>query len=243
MKNACNKFLQLLSGESRMFRFRSGRCGVVVMALLSVGLAQAVPVAEVMAVVGEASRGPVTKPQVLAKGDLLDVGAELRTGAKGRVRLRFIDGSTVVLSDSTTFKIERFEAKPGTARDAALSLELGLMGQSVTKSDNGQWSVRTPSAVTAVRGTEFIVEVGADQGTDVQVQSGRVDVSAALAALPGDVSQAKSVSLSPLATSAPPVQLLPSMAGVHCGADGCVVPKAFGDDGKLKRRLERLSGV
>jgi hypothetical protein len=214
------------------------------------GWAMSAPVAEVMAVIGDASTGRVAQPRKLLKGDQLEVGAELRTGPKGRVRLRFIDGSTVVLSDNTQFRIERFEAGKGEPRDAALALELGLMGQTVTKSDKGQWSVRTPTAVTAVRGTEFVVEVGDDRGTDVQVQTGRVDVSAPpppapppAASAASDAPQAKDFSL-PL-PEPPPVQLLPSMAGVHCSADGCVVPKAFGDDGalRLKRRLARLTGV
>ncbi|CAN5246283.1 hypothetical protein BH11PSE10_BH11PSE10_02150 [soil metagenome] len=150
--------------------------------LMLTAAAGAEPVCEVLAVRGEAT----VATKALAVGDKLERGAELRTGAEGRVRLRFNDGSTVVVSDRSVLRIERFQIEPGGRnRDASLLLEIGLIGQKVTPSTGGAWEVRTPTAVTAVRGTEFIVEVGTDLATEVNVQSGKVEVEAVQSAAGG----------------------------------------------------------
>lgn len=129
-------------------------------------------IGEVLALKGEAwSDGQALKP-----GDRLQAGATLRTGQPGRLRLRFEDGSVLVLSDRSELRLERYEQPPGGARQASLWLQLGLIGQTVRPQAGGSWQVRTPSAVTAVRGTEFVVEVDSRQKTAVHVQSGEVAV-------------------------------------------------------------------
>lgn len=129
-------------------------------------------VAEVLALKGEAwSDGQAIKP-----GDRLQAGAALRTGAPGRLRLRFEDGSVLVLGDRSELRLERYEQPAGGTRQASLWLQLGLIGQSVRPQPGGSWKVRTPSAVTAVRGTEFMVEVDEGHKTAVHVQSGEVAV-------------------------------------------------------------------
>ena len=222
-------------GSTRTRRMRRHGLGLglaAIMALAS-GMAAAAPVAEVIGVVGEAQTGPAGQGKALALGDKLEPGADIRTGEKGRVRLRFIDGSTVVVSDRSVFRIERFEAAPGKPREASLLLNLGLIGQKVTPSAQGSWTVRTPSAVTAVRGTEFMVEVGAELDTAVDVQEGKVEVESVEAP---DKPRAKGL-------RPPPSLLLPTSAGLRCNRGGdCQTPKAFNPD-RVQRNLERLSGV
>ncbi|MBV8500202.1 MAG: FecR domain-containing protein [Paucibacter sp.] len=131
------------------------------------------PVCEVAALTGEARVGV----KLLVVGDKLDAGAEVRTGVKGRLRLRCVDGSSLVLGDATQLKLSEFTpAANGQLRKASLWLELGVIGQKVTS--GGSWEVRTPSAVTAVRGTEFMVEVSGEQATAVHVKEGEVAVEA-----------------------------------------------------------------
>jgi len=130
-------------------------------------------VCDVAALTGEAKSGA----KALAVGDKLEVGAEIRTGAKGRLRLRCVDGSSIVLGDATALRISDFRlATPEQPRSASLLLTLGVMGQKVAP--GGSWEVRTPSAVTAVRGTEFFVEVSNEQATAVHVKEGEVAVEA-----------------------------------------------------------------
>ncbi|HLO93089.1 MAG TPA: FecR domain-containing protein, partial [Burkholderiaceae bacterium] len=92
--------------------------------------------------------------QTLRPGDPLQAGVTLRTGQTGRLRLRFEDGSVLVLGDRSELRLERYEQPAGGARQASLWLQLGLIGQTVRPQSGGSWQVRTPSAVTAVRGTE-----------------------------------------------------------------------------------------
>ena len=162
------------------------RCLVCALALLASSTPlraqtkDASAVCEVVAVSGEVWLGDPTAGssgrRALRQGERLLVGAELHTGNSGRVRLRFEDGSTLVLADRSTLTLER--ATPAGAdgkRDLGLLLHLGLIGQRV-KPGGGRWEVRTPTAVTAVRGTEFLVEVAQDLSTAVHVQSGEVTV-------------------------------------------------------------------
>lgn len=188
------------------------------------------PIAEVMAVRGEASvvRGALLRP--LAAGDWLERGAELRTGANGRLRLRFVDGSTVVLGDRSQLKLERFEPAAGERpRETTLWLETGLIGQKVQP--GGGWQVRTPTAVTAVRGTEFVVEVSAEQGTSVAVQSGEVVVEAI------DMPRMRST------RPRPQVTLNQAQAGTHCRPrQGCSESAAWPPE-RLRLVQDRLGGV
>lgn len=197
--------------------------GTLVGLWMMAAAAQAAQVAEVMAVLGEAQLDG--KPLVV--GTRLEAGAELRTGAKGRVRLRFVDGSSVVISDASRVRIQQFDpAADGKPRQATLWLELGLIGQKVAP--GGGWEVRTPTAVTAVRGTEFVVEVGSDQATAVHVQTGQVAVQAS--------SRTRGI------LPKPPVMLDTQADGTQCSVAGCEVSKRWSDQ-KVQDLQSRLAGV
>ncbi|WP_083748780.1 FecR domain-containing protein [Pelomonas sp. KK5] len=185
----------------------------------------AAPVAEVTAVRGAASTGS----KALALGDKLDRGAEVKTGADGRVRLKFIDGSTLVVSDNSEMRIEAFEMKADQKQrdSASIVLQAGLIGQKVAPSTNGSWEVRTPTAVTAVRGTEFIVEVDDNMATAVNVSSGKVEVDP--------------VPTRSLHQRGGRVSLGTPAAGTMCNlASGCSESSAWSPD-RVKRTQERLS--
>jgi hypothetical protein len=181
---------------------------------------------EVMAVSGEAQR---VDGKALAVGDRLDVGTTLRTGAAGRVRLKFTDGSVVVLADKSRLRIDAFSAAASQPRTAEFLLETGLIGQRVTPSASGSWKVRTPTAVTAVRGTEFSVEVGDDRATAVHVKTGEVDVEPAGPQTRG---------IKPRY----PVRLEKTLNGTHCDGSQCVAAVAWAAD-KVKRIEQRLGSL
>jgi hypothetical protein len=181
---------------------------------------------EVVAVSGEAQRAD---GRPLAVGDRLDVGTTLRTGAGGRVRLRFGDGSVLVLADRSQLRIEAYTAGGAQPRTAEFMLELGLIGQKVSPVAGGSWKVRTPTAVTAVRGTEFSVEVGNDRATAVHVKTGEVDVEPAGAQTRG---------IRPRY----PVRLQPAQNGTHCDAKACSTAAAWTAD-QVQRLDERLGAL
>jgi len=201
---------------------------------------QADPVCEVAALQG---RAELVGAGLLKAGQGLSVGAQLKTGPKSRLRLRCVDGSSLVLADNSQLQIELFE--PGPARKASFLLSIGLLGQKVqpaAQPSESRWQVRTPSAVTAVRGTEFMVEVAKDQTTQVHVLTGVVAVeSQEPPEQPGGAFASKGIKTRGIH---PPESVLLDAAGAstRCGqAAGC---SAAGNASasELKKLQDRLGG-
>ena len=189
--------------------------------------AQAAPVCDVAALSGEAHVGA----KALKVGDKLEPGTEVSTGAKGRMRLKCVDGSSVVLGDATTLKIAEFKPPAeGQPRAATLVLTLGVIGQKVAPGGPGSsWEVRTPSAVTAVRGTEFLVEVSGEQATSVLVQTGEVAVE----------STAKTRGIGPRK----PIKLNPDAAGTQCSvSSGCAGAASWTPE-RIREVQDKLAGI
>lgn len=217
---------------------------LMILSLLG-GAALAEPVCEVAALVGEVQVQDAAGTRSLRVGERLEPGAELRSGPQARVRLRFIDGSTLVLADQSQLRIERFVQGPGQPREAALLLQLGLIGQQVKPAAGGSWRVRTPTAVTAVRGTEFSVEVAADLATAVHVSTGAVAVEP-LPAEPADAASA------PYSSKAPalgqlrglrkprPVLLQAVRNGTRCDAQGQCSEAAAWSAERVQQIQQRL---
>ena len=190
--------------------------------------AQAAPaVCEVAALSGEAKSGP----KALKVGDRLEAGTEVATAAKGRMRLRCVDGSSVVLGDATTLKIAEFKPPAdGQPRAATLVLTLGVIGQKVAPGGAGSsWEVRTPSAVTAVRGTEFVVEVSGEQATAVLVQTGEVAVE----------STARTRGIGPRK----PIKLNPDAAGTQCNLGSGCTGAANWTQERVREVQDKLAGI
>lgn len=190
--------------------------------LLSLG---ALPAAacEVAALIGSAQRGE----QALKVGDRVRPGDTLRTLDDARLRLRCPDGSSLVLAAGTTLKLEQYEQDPDARRrEARWSLQQGLIGQKVNS--GGGWQVRTPTAVTAVRGTEYTVEAQADGQTAVLMLQGAVDVQ--------PLNRTRSL-------VALPAVALAGLLGTDCVPDqGCKAGKRWAPE-RVQRTLERLGGL
>lgn len=194
---------------------------VAVLSLAPVFSAQAA--CDVSALIGQARSGE----RALQVGSRLGAGDEVQTGPDSRLRLKCQDGSSLVMAANSRLRIESFEMSGGQRAEARFQLQLGLIGQKVAS--GGGWSVRTPSAVTAVRGTEFTVEVGGDQATAVLMQSGQVDVRPATA-------QSRSL------MAVLPLVALAGAVGTEC-RDGKCSPAAPWGEARVKATLDRLSGV
>lgn len=191
---------------------------------------------EVAALVGAAWLVDGSAQHPLKPGDKVGEGAQLRTGEAGRLRLRCPDGSSLVIGDRSQLTLSQLRMPAGQPREVSLLLQLGLLGQKVAPAGGsgavspGRWEVRTPSAVTAVRGTEFMVEVGADAQTAVHVQSGQVAV------LPGERAAGGTRGLRlPI--------VVDQAGGTQCDVtQGCEAAKAWRED-RVRGMLDRLAGV
>jgi hypothetical protein len=211
------------------------------------GTAHAAPVAEVIALKGSAVVVAQGRQTPLAVGQMLDEGQQVQSQAPGRVKLRFVDGSVMVIGDSSTLRIEKFRPPQGSAqRVANFALDVGLISQTVAPATPGSWTVRTSSVVTAVRGTEYLIEVKPDQRTEVSVRSGAVAVESTPAAQQRRRTRIRGMSGQPEAagTDLPqPVVLDRSNAGTTCNAEGvCDAAKPWSAE-RLQQINDRLSGV
>lgn len=99
----------------------------------------------------------------------LKPGDKLRTGRASKAEIKLDDESVIQLSPLSIFSLG------AEARDAS-SVELGLgrLRALVKKGVSRQFAVRTPTAVAAVRGTDFMTAVAEDGSTRVEVYSGIV---------------------------------------------------------------------
>ena len=111
---------------------------------------------------------PVLKaPFALQSGDIV------RTGGDGSAVLRLQDHSEIRLDPGTEFVL-REDSPAGVS----LILNIGKLWAQVTKGRTRSFEVRTPSAVAAVRGTSFSVEVTAARNGITEVYEGAVAVEA-----------------------------------------------------------------
>ena len=137
--------------------------------------------AKVVAIRGNAtSRSAAGRDAPVTAGMSLGSGAVLKTSPDASLSLEFADGSRLLLlgdSDLLLDRLTRF-GRSGMA-DTRLRLQRGRIGNEVRRlrGPAANFVVDTPSASSAVRGTQFRVE--ARQGsTHTEVLEGRVAVNA-----------------------------------------------------------------
>src|SRR5215469_6970401 len=106
-------------------------------------------------------------------GETLPPGTVLETG-RGRLLLQLTDGSQVLIRAHTRLTVQQ----PSPTDRGYFQLLLGRLRAIISKRTGGAppFELGTPSAVIAVRGTEFTVEVNRRQETEVDVSEGVVEV-------------------------------------------------------------------
>jgi hypothetical protein len=163
--------------------------------------------ATVMAARGEVREGG----RDVSASQTLPEGSKLETGPDGSVTLLLADGSVVTLQKLTVLALEGMRHVTGleTAHDTRFKLESGRVQTRVKPhGDVGRFEIRTPVAVSAVRGTEFrdAFEPGAGNAT-TETLEGLVTVSGSQAdvSVPADFGTRVERNSAPL----PPVRLLP----------------------------------
>ncbi|HLO95513.1 MAG TPA: FecR family protein [Burkholderiaceae bacterium] len=199
---------------------------------------------EVQSLKGSAQWQQGARQGAAQTGMAVPVGMELRTARGARLRLRCPDGSVLVMAEQSRLLVEHFEAPAGQPRMASFLLKLGLLGQKVAPVAGGHWQVRTPSAVTAVRGTEFMVEVDARQTTQVHVLSGEVAVESREppegGAAASEPFSSKGVQAQSRGEDGPGLLLQPGKGGVRC-PQGRACVQGGRDEAALLRLQKRLA--
>jgi hypothetical protein len=121
-------------------------------------------------------RGAAASVQ-LKVGQLVDGGDSIKTLENGRVQLIFEDGSAVWLKENTEIKINsllyngrEINMSRGKLRTRVTPLKLGA-----------KFTLKTPTAVVAVRGTEFIMLV-TETDSSLLVLSGKIEMGSLIQA-------------------------------------------------------------
>ncbi len=116
---------------------------------------------------------PGQLPSNPLRGEQLPPGTILDTGG-GRLLLRLSDGSEVIVRAHTRLQVQQ----PSLTDPSYFQLLLGRIRALINKRTGGAvpFELGTPSAVIAVRGTQFEVEVNQRNVTEVDVVDGLVEV-------------------------------------------------------------------
>ena len=154
--------------------------GLVFLLVPTVAMAQGITVTSVL---GHVEVTPASGQALIqvdsASADALpklNIGDEVRTGPSGQMTLEMPDGSYILISENTTLKIEQYW---GSSVRNLMRVMLGKVRFHIQKLGGrpNPYRINTPTALIAVRGTDFDVRVD-DSGevTEVRTFDGRVTV-------------------------------------------------------------------
>lgn len=137
--------------------------------------------ARLAAVTGDVSVQPADgSPEVSGEADMpLEEGDTIVVAEGGSAEVALDGGSLVTVRENSEFKLEK------TAKnDSTFFLKLGSILAKIQKLGPQRLKVRTNSAVAAVRGTEFGVEVDGDDSHVGVFDEGKVEVTGAAGGAP-----------------------------------------------------------
>jgi hypothetical protein len=137
--------------------------------------------AQVEFVQGNATAQPAAQasPQPLAPGARLDEGTRLQVGPDSFVAVRLADGTVVRVQPQSDLQLRQLRRRGRTGSiQSVMEVRAGSVESSVTPSNDAlrRFEVRTPRAVTSVRGTEFGVALAASGQATASVLEGTVAV-------------------------------------------------------------------
>lgn len=116
-------------------------------------------VAVVSRIAGQVDRHRDGSGTGLKVGDPVHSTDRIVTGADGRIRLQFKDGSTLVIGPGSDLAIASYDLHAAQNPGALLRLAQGILRLVVvTLPAQAGMTVEAPTAIAAVRGTAFIVE-------------------------------------------------------------------------------------
>lgn len=132
----------------------------------------------------ESSRSePLTPESPLYREDII------QTGAASKIKLRFNDGSVLILGANATVEITAFVySPPQDIQTSMFTIFLGAFRATIEKVlPRAKMEVITPTAVAAIRGTDWMGEVKIES-TAIVVLKGKVAISNIRPELRGEVS-------------------------------------------------------
>ncbi len=124
----------------------------------------------------EVSASP-SKP--LSLGTIVKTGSNVTTFADTKVELKLDDGSVIRLGPNSSMLLKEHREDPATnTRTTSIDAKKGKVWLNIAKQQgwNNNFTVATPSAVAAVKGTVFRADVDEKGGMQVNAYDGTVEV-------------------------------------------------------------------
>ena len=108
--------------------------------------------------------------QALHVGDRVQEGDQLRTAGASSVGVTLADDTLVSMGADSRFVIQRFSFDPqtnhGNLVGHVLRGTMAFVTGLIAKVNPGNMEIHTPAATVGIRGTEFIVEVPAEESSN-----------------------------------------------------------------------------
>ncbi len=116
---------------------------------------------------------------VLKKGDIIYKNDEIKTISNSRLKVTFIDESTIAIGSNSRFLINSYVYNAETKdRDVGITILEGRLKGVVSKiiNNNNKFEIKSKTMVVGIRGTEFIVYANSENQTSLGVIEGEVEV-------------------------------------------------------------------
>ena len=154
---------------------------------LSLAALAAGPAGTIQSIVGSVETNPLRTPgwKAARLGAKIFVQDQIRTNTESTAELRWSNGGVLRLAEQSTMAVTE-PPKGQTTPEPGVKLLTGRVWANMKKisSTGKEFGVETPTALAAIRGTVFRVDMAADSSTDVLVYEGTVAVGAGTA-VPG----------------------------------------------------------
>jgi hypothetical protein len=157
---------------------------IFILAVLSI-LINAVVIAAPMKVKVDKTTGKVETQvgaaagwKTVANGDSVPIGATVRTGPGASCMLKWAGGNVVKVGPLSNVKVVDADKSPSGKETSALALSNGNIMAHARKlnTKDSAFSIKTPTAVAGVRGTDLFVEQGESGPASIGVVDGNVEV-------------------------------------------------------------------
>lgn len=209
--------------------------GFAAFALWTSPAAAEIAVGAARLVVADVSAKTALASRRLATADEVRYQELIATERSSAAVIQFVDGTELAIGEQARVRLDDFVFDPGAVGKLDLSLEFGALRFSTGSMAKPAYTISTPSATLAVRGTEFDLAVDGDGATYLVVRHGAVEIRGAN----GESRQVTSGQTVTVSTAGIPTQ--PRLAAV--APVGALPGKIAAMDAALAHALDAASGA
>lgn len=150
--------------------------GFAALALWASPAAAEIAIGAARLVVADVSAKTALASRRLATADEVRYQELIATERSSAAVIQFVDGTELAIGEQARVRLDAFVFDPDSAGKLDLTLEFGALRFSTGSMAKPAYTISTPSATLAVRGTEFDLAVDGDGATYLVVRHGAVEI-------------------------------------------------------------------